>query len=247
MAYTDIVILVLVVLYALSGWKKGLMRILLGPLSLAVCVILSFWYYQRTQNVWLSLAIGVLGPFFLNGLLSIVLALLRKAIHGDDDTGPSVFSRLAGSLVNVTWSGGLILISLYLFTRIPADTFNVGALRKDVERSWSYAVMVAAVDSAFPHWSGKSTSTQQVKQDLQETEEYQRLMADDRVRALFEDEEIMKQVQAKNLTALMNNPKLLEVMDPQLIQDFFKLNEKYLQQQTLPQITVPPPADSESP
>ena len=69
----DLVVLLLLLFYAYRGWRKGILRSLIGPVSLIICGLIGIIHYDLNKNMITSLSIAIGGTFVLTIILSIIL------------------------------------------------------------------------------------------------------------------------------------------------------------------------------
>ena len=123
MAITDAIVAVILIYSSWDGWRRGFLRTLLGPVSLLLATIVSYFYYNFTHDFLKSLLIGLIGPFVLNIILAVVLTLWNKTVNQNQKANN--FSRAWGGLFNLVWMGGIILLTLVLLVFMPPNTFGI--------------------------------------------------------------------------------------------------------------------------
>ena len=79
-AITDLITIAVIVLSFWIGWSKGFVNVMLGPLSVAVALIGSYWAFQHYDNIYYSLAAGIIGPIILRAIIFIFQKLGGTAI-----------------------------------------------------------------------------------------------------------------------------------------------------------------------
>lgn len=141
---TDYIVLIVVGLSALHGWSRGFLRSLLGPFSLILGSIFSFFYFQRTHNLFLSLLLCVLGPLLLNILFALFLGGKKTT---SEDQPISSNSRALGALFNVSWNAGLLILFLFCILMIPANVFGLTKIQDDIRRSVAFGEMTKVLSN----------------------------------------------------------------------------------------------------
>ena len=136
---TDYIVFGLLLFYFFRGYSLGLLRTLLGPISLFLGTVASFIYYIKTSNVLISLVIGIVGPVAINILLSLILKFSKK-ISPDQKSFFSLRRLLAG-LINASWYGAIIAITLVLLVIIPYPVKWFQRTQDDIVSSISYRVL----------------------------------------------------------------------------------------------------------
>lgn len=232
---TDYVVLGLLAFYAWQGWRRGFLRSVLTPVIFVVSIVLGVVYFRRTNNLLVGFLVGLLGPIVLNFIVSLLLKLLRKA--DDEEEAFSSIDRFLGSAVEVAWGLGILIILAIGVSLAPLESLKLGHVKKDILHSFSYRGLYAVVKTTLPQFT-LSAQKQSVggpskpadTQAVQNSEEYQKLMRDPRIKELLADEETLKQIQEKDLAKLLNNPRIATILqDTQLLKEFLKLNQKMVQ------------------
>jgi uncharacterized membrane protein required for colicin V production len=214
-----------------SGWRKGFLKTLLGPVSLIAGCLIGYHYYEKTQNIAVGLAICIISPFIITILASIILKIWHKAVNSD--IPPSMISRLSGSAFSILWGGGYLAMMLILIAVAP---FRLGWFEKvqnDVLKSRSYALIIAQVGDKIPNEFLDIKKVVSVLQDpaklerFASTEEFKALKADTLLKEISDDKEIAEQIRNKNYRELLSNPKMQAVFqDKELLKKIFALNQK---------------------
>ena len=230
---TDGIILVVAIFSFWSGWQKGLMRTLLGPLSLLIGTIASYLYYSFTHKVLNSLLIGLIGPIVLNIILSLLLSVWNKTVDNNQKT--TRLSRVAGGFLNILWTGGLIVLVLILIVMIPPHVFGLEMIKADLNRSAAYCLIRQFMKDKVPA-SNTMENTLNVfnpaqLKTIQDTPEYKTLMADEKIQSILSNEETMQQIRRKNIAKLLANPEFLKLFqDEQLMKKILDMNLRLLKE-----------------
>jgi uncharacterized membrane protein required for colicin V production len=245
----DFVIAALFVIFFLNGWHKGLLRSILGPISLIVGSIAGYFYYQQQGDLLMALIISVLGPFLLN----IILHLLLKIIHWQkEDTSPRLsVGRILGGVFCLIWSGTIVLLILALIMLLPFNVPKLDQVKDAIGASFTYKIISKFTESKVP-------SVQEIEkisdvlsdpiklERIQSMKEFRNLAKNDKVQALLEDSHLIEQIQNKEFTKLVGNPKIQEIIkDEDLIKKFLALHQKLLRElaknETDPKVLAPSP------
>ncbi len=241
MSITDVAVFIFSLLFFFNGWAKGLMRILLSPVSLLIGTALSYVYYLHTRNLLIALILGIILPFILNILLLLILKFWNQKV--DKKMPPSFPSRIAGSLLGLGWGIGMIVLTLLLLAIIPANVFPLAQIQKDLRRSFSYHLLQKFTDG-LPTVEDTSQALSEINDEekikqIKTSEEYRTLNDDPQLQAIFNDTETMREIREKDLGKLLTNPKFLEILnDEKLLRKMFALHKKIVQQ--APEVTKIP-------
>jgi len=193
MAVTDIIISFISIFLLSLGTSRGFMRSLLGPFSIIVTTIISIIYYQITQNIMISLGIGLIGPMLLTFLLKFLLKTWAKATNNDIKL--SSLSRLGGSILTLLWGWVFIVLTLILLAVLPPWTEALTAIHNDVIKSMSYSIAKPWKENFY----GASPS------------DAKSLAQDPRFQKVLQDPEIQEEINAHDIVKLMSNPKMINL------------------------------------
>lgn len=203
---TDNITFILSSLFLIHGALRGFMRSLLVPFSIIVATIISIIYYQITQEMILSLAIGLIGPFLLHLLLKSLLKKFAKATN--TDIKPAGFlSRLGGALLTFAWGWVFIFFALILLAALPPWGKTLTAVHNDVTQSVSYSM-------AQPWGERFFTASKQdlaVVPNTASSNNARSLAEDPRFQQVLQDPEIQKEIDAHDIVKLMSNPKMMDL------------------------------------
>lgn|SRR3989338_1651355 len=237
MAITDYITIAAILYFAQKGWRKGLMRTALGPISLAAGVIIGVVYYHKSHNMTMSFLAGAVSPFIIRFLATLLLALWVKS--SNEKPTLSTLSRLTGCAFSILWGGCYLAVFLILLGLAP---FRFGPLEKihaDVTGSKSYALLNRWIGKKSPVSSTNLTKISNVLSDPRQleqyktTEEFNSLMEDKQMRDILADEEITVQINKQDYAKLLTNPKIQAIFqDEQLIKKIMALNKVILETET---------------
>lgn len=228
---TDGIILLMLLISFWSGWQKGLLRIILGPLSLLAGTVASYLYYSCTHNFLISVLIGLLGPIVLNFTLTVGLAVWNKTVNNNQKA--NILSRAGGGILNLLWTAGLSALVLVLLAILPSHFFGLDKIRADLDRSIAYSLVQQFIQDKVPSQKRMDNMLNifdpaQLK-NIEDTKEYKNVMEDKKVQAILSNEETMKQIQRKDFAKLLSNPEFLKIFqDDHLMKNILDLNMRLL-------------------
>ncbi len=210
---TDLTLLFLSLFFFWRGASRGFLKSILGPLALAIATAAAFLVYKNTNNVVLSLIIGVAGPFVLNFILLFILNSFRTV--ASSDFGPNIFSRLMGAAVTFAWGMVFILPVVLFLAVVPAFHPSIAMIQKDIKQSACF-ILIRPLTHYVPSFlssPGKSpTITTANRQSLQA------IASTPQMKELLDDPEIRQAIEQKNYAKLMTNPKIMALtQDPGFI------------------------------
>ena len=232
---TDIIVVILLSFNFIRGWFKGLLRSLLGPISLIIASIASYTYYLKTHDFTLSLVMGILGPFAVHITLAILLKIWHKTVG--NGKGLSIFSRILGGGFCLLWSGSILVLMLMLITMVNLNFSWVNKMQTDVLNSRSYTLINRYTGDRLPSQANGMQAMANIFEDpeklksLESTKEYKAIMGNEKIKSLFKDQKVLKQIQNQEIMKLLSNPKITAILkDEELIKNFFALNKKILEE-----------------
>ncbi len=245
----DYIILGLLVIFFIMGWQKGLLRTLLGPISLIVGSIVGYIYYQKTGNLVISLLISIVGPFIMNIACGLLINAAKKSQANQEDA--PILGRFLGGILSLLWSGSILILTILLIGLIPGKTPWLEKIQKAINTSHTYTFIYEKFKEKIPsveNIKNLNTAIQDPERikDLQSTEEFQTVFNSDVIKQLYSDEETAKQLQEKDMGKLLTNPKVQSAVqaiinDPELLKKFMSLQEKIITAQATNEKSPPKP------
>ena len=77
----DLAFVLLLIFFLWRGASRGFIQSLLGPLAFILATAAAFIYYQNTKNIYVSLILGLAGPFILHFFLENYFPFKRVGIY----------------------------------------------------------------------------------------------------------------------------------------------------------------------
>lgn len=148
----DIILLVLLVIAAIIGWRKGIIVQACGIAGLVLGIMFAM-RFSRSVGIWLGLsdaAAAVIGFIIILVVCIIVLALvgyLFKKIFRL--TGFGILDRIGGALLGAVKAALLTGILMGFFVRMN-DSFHI-IDNKQIEDSVVYKPLQSITDAMFPY------------------------------------------------------------------------------------------------
>ena len=207
----DAAIVLLLVFFIWRGAARGFLQSLIGPLAFIVATAGAVFYYHSTKNIWISLGIGLAGPFLLHFALAFILRSFGFLSGGPGK--PSFLSGLLGALITALWGMSLVLPVIVLLGFLPGTgPYTKGSLICAAAKPLTKFIIppVSGAKTASPSPAAPTSSA---------ANPLQAIAGDPRMQALLKDPAIVKAVEEKNYPALLSNPKILEIaQDPAFVQ-----------------------------
>jgi hypothetical protein len=205
---------------------------------------MGFIYFQRTQNITVSLAICIFSPFVINLLVVLLLKLWHKAVNKEAPI--PMASSLMGSVFNVLWGGTYLSLLILLVGVAPLRLGWFERIQEDVLASTSYALINRLASGISAEGFNDIKKITDVFNDparmeqYATTEEFKTLRSDERLQDLLADEETAAQIRDKDYGALLANPKMQAVFrDEELLSKIFALNKRIAEES----LKEPPPTE----
>ncbi len=210
------------------------MRILLGPLSLAIGTFISVLYFSFTNNFLKSLLIGIIAPVIVNIILILYLKFWNRAVDSNQPANP--MSRMLGGIFNFTWSGILYGLVIMLIALVPPQIVNMKNFKNDVERSFCYQFIRSAIKLPVPTKENVEKTLNVFNAEfidkIRSSEEFTSIMEDEKIKSLLSNQETRQQIQKKDIVKLLSNPEFLGIFkDKELIRKIMALNTKIFTQE----------------
>jgi uncharacterized membrane protein required for colicin V production len=212
---TDLILIIVSVLFLARGALRGFMSSLIGPFSIIAAGIASFLYYKSTQNVTISLSIGLIGPLVLGWCLKVLFKKPPLSILKVQEV--SLLSRVGGALLTLMWGWVFIFFTLVLLAVLPDFSPAMTTVRDDVTQSITYTMIVVPLEKSFfgtqmhqPHVTVANMGAS--------SNEAQALAQDPRFQQVLQDPQVQQAIQNHDYSKLMSNPKMLALVQ-QLMSD----------------------------
>lgn len=135
----DLIILVISLFYFIRGWTKGFLRTIFGPISLIIGSIMSYIYFKQSGNIFVSILIGLMGPFVLNLGLSLLIKIWRKVT--DEDNDAFTIGRLLGGICGFIWGFSLTTLIIVLIGLAPLQNSGLKSVQDQVKQSRYYSLL----------------------------------------------------------------------------------------------------------
>jgi hypothetical protein len=230
---TDYVLGSLALLFFFNGWRKGLFRSLISPLSLAFCSIGAIIYYDLTENLIKSLLIAGVGSMIVSTVLRILLFFGRRAVDTNYRNSSLIFSRILGGVCNLGWNGAIILILLFFVTFIPFNFLKMGDIKNDIQQSRSFHYLNSYLIYRIPVIKDIPATIEKIQKPenlgpLKDSREYKDFANSPEIMELVQDPNIQTILNQKDYTRFLAHPKVRAIMNNEkLMLKFSRLSKKF--------------------
>lgn len=232
---TDIIVVVFAAYFFLSGWKKGVLRIILGPISLLIGTIAAYIYYINTHDLLKSLIFSIAAPVLIHLFFALILKLSSSIFK--KESKPSTLSSFLAALFSLTWSGSILIFCILLIVFMPVKALWFQNIQANIFQSKTFSILDQISGKRISAVTIKTQNIANVLQDkekmqkLQQTDEFEEIYANEHIKALVEDEETAKMLQERDVLKLMENPHMKAVLaDKALLEKFLELNKKIIKE-----------------
>ncbi len=232
MNFTDICFILVLTILSITGYYRGFLRTIIGPLAFLAATGAAFLFFKKTNNVLTAMSIGLFGPIFLGWLINLLLdnTFLRNKLPV---TSP--LSRFGGLLFNAAWGGFIFLSLLAILIIMPLDVFNLRDVNDNARASMTYKIFkdsftslgITPPNEAKKCASGACSMSNEKKRELASDDEMQEIMNDPRVLKLISDPAMQAAIEKQDIAAIMSNPIIFELgKDPAFIAKAMRIYPK---------------------
>ena len=212
----DLIIFCLLLIFFWAGWLKGILRSLIGPISLGLSLAAGLIYYWITQKFFYSVLISLFGPIALNIILSIILKTWNKTVS--DKSSPKLTSRILGGLFSLLWYGSIFMVTLILIAVVPIRIPGFSKIQEFILLSKTYSAIDKLTGNKIAIlFDVKNMITilkdPQTKAAIESSPAYQTLTADHNFKNLFADKNLLKSFEHQNTIQLLSNQKVQAVLN----------------------------------
>jgi uncharacterized membrane protein required for colicin V production len=233
---TDYVVGVLLLVFFLTGWRKGFLRALIGPISFTVCCVVATIHFDLTGNIFTSFLIAITGTFFLSIILRFVLFLVRRSVDKDYRDYVFIGSRFLGGIFSLIWKGTITVMIVLVISLLPGKIRGVDKIHESIIHSMTYSLVNQYVIRRIPvardtFYMLSLFKDPELADKLSSTREYKEFFSDERIQELLSDDDIQRHMEEGDITKLISNPKIISVVqDDKLMKKLTVLNGKILSQ-----------------
>jgi len=243
LAMVDLIVLGIAAFLALRGWSKGLMRTIIGPLSLMIAIGGAIAYFNHTHNILYSTLITLFGPIVIAIILSIIVKIWSGTAGGN---APLAWpSRLTGSIFNLCWGGFFVGLFLVFLATLPLNIPGINNIKEKVATSHSYALVNRLFNNKIPYVRDvqdlleTSQDSKRLK-EIQKTPEFEAIYRDDKIQDMLSDEKTAEQIKNQDMMKLLANPKMRSLLqDEELMKKIMELHTALQKEEPEPALSEP--------
>ena len=217
MILLDKIIWVFLAVFFLSGWLRGFLKSLIGPIAFFCCIIAAVIFYDLNHNVLMAAVITFAGTIALSLFLSVLLSVTMHAINKEYRGKVFLLSRILGATVNVAWQANILFIGLIIFSIIPLQKGTLTKLQQQVPDSTMmeyYRTKIVDKDTRYKALIATMEVVKEPKemQAIQQTRRYIAFQEDPNVQAFAADPDAILALQENNTIKLLQTPSLKKLV-----------------------------------
>jgi len=234
---TDYVILAILGVLFIRGFRKGFAKIIIGPIAIICALTGAFVYYRQGGSLPICALIAFLGPLIIQIVLTLILRMFTQ--KSNKEGAPFLTTgKLFGGLVNLVWGGITTALIVLFITILPMNFSWYNRIKEDVLSSRTYGYINRFAQqtdlpiSADNYEKALNVFKDPAKTDqLRESPAFQKIAENKTMKTILEDEDIQFLLKEKEFTKLLLHPKMQTIFqDKELIEDIMKLNKEILKQ-----------------
>jgi len=234
---TDTIVRLALLLFAVQGFFKGFLAVLIGPLALLLGVFSSVYYYARTEDIIKTLVVSIAAPILINILLSLVLKIWKITFGKNGSL--SWQSRVSGATISAAWGGIYLGMLLLLLAMLPTAVPQMQKIKDDVTHSGSSRLVTHLTRHIKPLAALNTTDVLETLRDpqkmewVQKTEQFQDLQSHEGFKNFLEDPAIAEQIRNQDINGLLKNPKFKSLLtDKDLMKKLMAMNQKIIEEKS---------------
>ncbi len=215
---TDYITASLLALFFVSGWMRGFVRSVIGPLAFLTSTFASMLYFGIHRDISDSIFFILAGTILLALLGYLLLYSVRQTVSEDDRDYVFWGSRLLGALLTVFWKGSLMAAALVLLTALSPSVFGLKETQEDIRQSLAYHALDAHIISNVQVVRDvreflSCLEDPQRTEAVQASEEFKILMQDQKMQDLLADPQVVEAINSKDVARLVLNRQVIQLFN----------------------------------
>lgn len=217
MILLDKIIIALLCLFFLSGWMRGFLKSLIGPISFLFCFISAVIFYDLNRNILMATFIATIGTIALTITLNVLLMASLATVNKEFRGKAFLVSRILGSIINILWQGNIMFMAIILLSALPIRNEKFEILQNQAAESRILAHYYQKVIYPDNRLTAITMSLAMMRdpqrmQIITNTPEFATFYADPKVQKFINDPQVMEAMAAQNSLALIQSPSLRELV-----------------------------------
>jgi hypothetical protein len=204
-------------IFFLSGWLRGFLRSLVGPIAFIFCFLSAVIFYDLNRNILMAAVITFAGTIALALGLSLLLAITLASINKELRGKVFLLSRILGAAVNVSWQANILFIGLIIFSICPTEQTTLTRLQSEVSESTMVAFYKSKIVSKSNEYQALIASLQSIRDPneikiIMQTKEFKDFQADPKLQAFANDPDVITALEEKDMIKILKAPTLRKLV-----------------------------------
>lgn len=217
MVLLDKIIILLLCLFFLSGWLRGFLKSLIGPISFLFCFISAVIFYDLNYNILMATFIAIFGTIALTITLNILLMASLSTVNKEFRGKAFLVSRILGSAINTLWQGNIMFIMIILLSAIPIHNEKFEKLQNQALESKILIHYYQKIIYPNNRLTAITMSLAMLRdpekmQIITNTPEFTTFYADPKVQEFINDPQVIEATETQNSFKLMQSASLRQLV-----------------------------------
>jgi len=220
------------------GWRKGLLRAILGPACLLIFSVIGVIHFDLTRNIVTSVLLALLGAAALSLLVRLLLIIGRARIPKEERDFVFIGSRMLGSIISTFWIAALLGAVLVLWAVVPLKKGTAGDIQKNILKSRSCFLANKFLVYPYPPvrnvlFTFQALLSPSHLQQLSAHPEFEAFLAHPKVQNTLRDPDILLYITRKDYKKLLAEPKVWDIIrDDKLMACLTRVSRKIYEEKS---------------
>lgn len=213
----DKIIIAVLFFFFLSGWVRGFLKSLIGPVSFVCCFISAIIFYDLNRNLLVSVLIATAGTLAMAITLNVMLILAMTTVNKEFRGKTFFVSRILGSFINIFWQGNIFFMILIIFSMLPIKNEKFENFQGQISISRIVAYYQEKIVNPDNRIKAVVSSLETLRDPDQlkmitNTPEFSTFYKDPKVQKFLNDPQVIDALAAQDSLKLIQNPSLRELI-----------------------------------
>ena len=215
---TDIVAVILLLIFFWQGWRLGFVRSVIGPLAFGFSCIIAIFNYDLNSNIVHATLIVIFGTLLLSTLGNLFLYFLRRGVDPERRNYVFFGSRVLGSVISLCWNSVVAAVVILIITLLPAQLHpQLANVQSDIARSKTFDYINTNFLYRFPEVHNVYLTIYVFKdparsQRLSELPEFKQFFANPSVQAITTSDEIRIDLNQGQIAKVLMHPAVTAIL-----------------------------------
>jgi len=245
----DYIIFVILIVFVINGWRRGLFRSLIGPISFIFFTFIGIINFDIDQNLIKALSIVGIGTISSTIIVWLMWAISRRYVPVHERYYLFWGSRVLGSILSLVWEGFILAIALVLITTLPNSLVGE-QVKLIIKESRSYAVIQMYLLQRIPHIQNAAEFVAVIAdpswlESVKSSQAYQNFVEHPKIQRVVNNAQIMAEIKNKDVIKLLGRTQIIDILsDEALMRQFTELTKMAVAQHTTSEETTNEPLSS---